>query len=266
MPTAGCEHMDSDSIDKIRQFRQSPQNLNSPDFVQYTCLQCPTTGGFPTLDKHFSTTKHEFAVSQKTVYCGRCNDLVYDPTLINNVKKRKIADSNEEDDSYLTANTSQRPCGRSGVRGLFNLGETCYMNAVLQMMVHNPLLASYFLGMGHSIHTCPISKEPEKKVDSDSEDDEEEEQKKEQQTCVACGMTELFSDVTMVDQPLPAHAVNLLFASWKNIPVSAATFGSLHPTLTWRPGNVRQRATRRSRMVHVYHRQTPRSRGSILDP
>jgi len=84
-------------------------------------------------------------------------------------------------------------------------------------MVHNPLLASYFLGMGHPIHTCPISKEPDKKNDSDSEDDEEE-QKKEQQTCVACGMTELFSDVTMVDQPLPAHAVNLLFASWKNIP------------------------------------------------
>lgn len=93
------------------------------------------------------------------------------------------------------------------------------MNAVLQMMVHNPLLASYFLGMGHPTHTCSISKEPEKKNDSDSEDDDLEE-KKEQQTCVACGMTELFSDVTMVDQPLPAHAVNLLFASWKNIPVS----------------------------------------------
>ncbi|KAI9876538.1 MAG: hypothetical protein M1823_007260, partial [Watsoniomyces obsoletus] len=118
----------------------------------------------------------------------------------------------------MTTNTSLRPCGREGVRGLFNLGETCYMNAVLQMMVHNPLLASYFLGMGHPIHLCPISKEPEKKNDSESEDDDGSEDKADQKVCVACGMTEVFSDVTMADQPLPAHAVNLLFASWKNIP------------------------------------------------
>ncbi|KAI1608422.1 ubiquitin carboxyl-terminal hydrolase 8 [Exophiala viscosa] len=214
MPAAGCEHMNNDAISRIRKFRSKH---NHEDLVQYTCLECPAAGGFPTLDQHFSDSQHEFAVSQKSVYCGRCNDLVYDPTLLSNSKKRKLTEANDEDDSYLTANTSQRPCGRSGVRGLFNLGETCYMNAVLQMMVHNTLLASYFLGMGHPTHTCPISKEPDKKNnDSDSEDEDEE--KKEQQTCVACGMTEVFSDVTMVDQPLPAHAVNLLFASWKNIP------------------------------------------------
>lgn len=197
------------------------------------------------LDKHFTKTKHEFAVAPKSVYCGRCNDLIYEPALLVSYGrpasaissrpvvngaggvKRKHAESNDgEDDSYLTANTSQRPCGRSGVRGLFNLGETCYMNAVLQMMVHNPLLASYFLGMGHSIHTCPISSDIKKdKNDSDDVYEEDDgtgdaDEKKEQQTCVACGMTEVFSDVTMVDQPLPAHAVNLLFASWKNIPVS----------------------------------------------
>ncbi|EHY58659.1 hypothetical protein HRR83_007382 [Exophiala dermatitidis] len=220
MPTAGCEHLDKETVEKIRRFRKSPRNGIDRDFAQYVCLQCSMPGSFPSLDKHFSESKHKFAVSEKSVYCGGCKDLVYDPALLSNGKKRKLAESNEEDDSYLTANTSQRPCGRSGVRGLFNLGETCYMNAVLQMMVHNPLLASYFLGMGHPIHTCPISKEPEKKANesSDSEDEGAEQEKREMQVCVACGMTELFSDVTMVDQPLPAHAVNLLFASWKNIP------------------------------------------------
>lgn len=222
MPSIGCEHLTADAIGKINQLRSSTNTARDPSFTQYTCISCSTTGSFPTLDKHFTKTKHEFAVSSKSIYCGKCNDLVYDPAFLalTNPKKRKLAESStDEDDSYLTANTSQRPCGRAGVRGLFNLGETCYMNAVLQMMVHNPLLSSYFLGMGHPTHTCPISKEPDKKTDSDDEDEEDE--KKEQQTCVACGMTEVFSDVTMVDQPLPAHAVNLLFASWKNVPVSS---------------------------------------------
>lgn len=220
MPATGCEHLDQNTSEKIRKLQNTPTSQSDPDFVQYTCLQCPTTGSFSFFDKHFSKTKHEFAISQKSIYCGRCNDLVYDPTIFQaNAKKRKLSQANDEDDSYMTTNTSQRPCGREGVRGLFNLGETCYMNAVLQMMVHNPLLASYFLGMGHPVHTCPISKEPEKKNESDSEEDEIVDDKPDMKTCVACGMTELFSDALTADQPLPAHAVNLLFASWKNIPV-----------------------------------------------
>ena len=221
---SGCEHITSNIATKIKELRSSAANKTDPHFTQYTCIDCPTSGGFALLDKHFTKAKHSFAISQKSIYCGQCSDVVYglsghQPS--GNAKKRKLTQLNEEDELYLTTNTSQRPCGREGVRGLFNLGETCYMNAVLQMMIHNPLLASYFLGMGHPIHTCPISKEPEKKNDSDSEDDDGSEDKAEQKACVACGMTEVFSDATMAEQPLPAHAVNLLFASWKNIPVSS---------------------------------------------
>lgn len=215
LPYYGCEHIDDKTVAKVRGLRSRANELG---LVQYTCLDCPVVGGFTSLDGHFKKSKHEFAASAKSVYCGQCNDLVYDPDfLYNGAKKRKLAPGSDDDDTYLSANTTARPCGREGVRGLFNLGETCYMNAVLQMMVHNPLLASYFLGMGHPVHLCPISKEPEKKNESDSEDDDDNEEK-EQKTCVACGMTEVFSDATQADQSLPAHAVNLLFASWKNIP------------------------------------------------
>lgn len=227
MPTYGCEHLNSATVSKIEEFRKTC--TFDPDYVQYRCITCPSIGGFRHLNDHFNESKHQFAVSPKAVYCGGCKDIVYDPNISfqsNNGKKRKIALRSKEDEEYIAANTLPTPCGRSGVRGLFNLGETCYMNAILQMMVHNRQLQNYFLGMGHPLHTCPISKEPEKKNESDDSDEEMNGEEKDQKTCVACGMTELFSDSAMVDQTVPAHAVNLLFASWKNISVG---FNSCFP-------------------------------------
>ena len=238
LPTYGCEHLDDKIVAKVRGVRSKGGDLG---LVQYNCLDCPTSGGFSSLDSHFKKSKHQFAASSRAIFCGPCNDLVYDPDLTFNgaKKRRKLAqpEPNEEDEAYLAANTTARPCGREGVRGLFNLGETCYMNAVLQMMVHNPLLACYFLVWGHPFNLCPISNHPDKKNDSDSEDDDDNEDK-EQKTCVACGMTEVFSDATQADQSLPAHAVNLLFASWKNIPVSTSLNYTVSTCLT-HPAHVR---------------------------
>ena len=219
----GCEHTDGDTASKVRALRTARRG---GDFVQYKCLDCTLEGSFSIFGNHYTKTKHAFATSEKSTYCAQCKDMIYDPDFVlEGARKRNLAQVSEEDAAFLAANTSTRPCGREGVRGLFNLGETCYMNAVLQMMVHNPLLASYFLGMGHPVHLCPISNQADIKNDSDSDDDDDDKEK-EQKACVACGMTEVFSDTLQADQSLPAHAVPLLFASWKNIPVNHF-FGSV---------------------------------------
>ena len=37
----------------------------------------------------------------------------------------------------------------SGLRGLYNLGNTCFMNCIVQALVHTPVLRDYFLSDGH---------------------------------------------------------------------------------------------------------------------
>lgn len=48
--------------------------------------------------------------------------------------------------------TTTVPCRAH--RGILNLGNTCYLNCVLQTFLHNPLLRNYFLADKHNPKTC----------------------------------------------------------------------------------------------------------------
>ena len=61
-----------------------------------------------------------------------------------------------------------------GRRGLLNLGSTCYLNVVLQTLIHNPLLRNYFLSDRHNHKLC------------DKKD------------CMCCEMDKLFAEVSLI--------------------------------------------------------------------
>ena len=189
------------------------------------------------MNRHAKKTNHGLAFESRslTLYCSECKDLVYDPTMesvrvsevhghANHSPKRKFSEINE-DVAFWAENSIQQKCGQEGVRGLFNLGETCYMNAILQMMVHNQLLSSYFLGNGHPAHTCSFAAKMDARANGSLDDEDEVEEssaKAEYQPCIGCGVSEVFAESRKWEMAKPMEAVNLLFASWKAIPVSSS--------------------------------------------
>ncbi|KAL4791199.1 hypothetical protein BDV19DRAFT_313846 [Aspergillus venezuelensis] len=188
-----------------RDAKTSPPSLLKP---KYTCLTCSEPCMNGDRKAHTEKTGHSFYMESRSraLFCQGCEDMVYDhglersrsgtPESTTQADKRRFSESSA-DEVYVKSNANKRPCAKQGVRGLFNLGQTCYLNVILQTMLHDPILSTYFLGNGHQLHDCTVS------------------------DCIGCAVAEAFADFHSIDKPEGFAALNLLLASWRASPTLA---------------------------------------------
>ncbi len=82
----------------------------------------------------------------------------------------------------------------AGLRGIQNLGNTCYMSSILQSFIHNPIVRNHYLSDSHNANLCTRT------------------------NCIHCTINTVFSNMYTSNRPDPTIAfgpTDFISTTWK---------------------------------------------------
>ncbi|GFT87762.1 ubiquitin carboxyl-terminal hydrolase 22 [Nephila pilipes] len=175
-----CEDINNDSIEhnwklrKRKAKRVHCKQCKSTDKI-HACLYCPYFGCFFNesknelayehghIEKHARESHHSISVNMDhgVLFCFICNDYIYDDRcqdIMDNIQefakssliKRNFVPKTKEVELLKAVGVLKIPDNSYfGLRGVFNYGNTCYANVIVQVLVHTPYLRDYFFADQH---------------------------------------------------------------------------------------------------------------------
>jgi len=175
----------------------------------HSCLSCITFACWgKCMKEHVKSACHKLWVDLEYghVYCYTCHDYVYDTELMTISEQHQQQHCRElglgtkyvswaptkREVELLTENTNRLGFSKNsttGLRGLINLGNTCFMSCIVQVLIHTPLLRDYFLS---DRHMCQATSE---------------------NACIVCEISQLFQEFFQnIKAPFSPH--KLLYMIW----------------------------------------------------